>query len=256
MAKSLKGYCAVEPNTKISEEVEAGSPLFRELMDHFYSNRGLAKDVFWRTYNSDFINDFSSILDRHEGYSDFTFKSLWKHTDLIHWTPAKNIITNLENRFGGRRNGEAIAYKKYEDAVPKMNAFNEHPLYSDVYIAKVELRTDLKYGLVIYPKTKRLAQEVSKINYNYTLNQKLRDFWASKGVGIGALTEYEKQLGINGVADLDLAQAVGNGTLEIIRIAEGEVGETVLPEESVHLMVAATKHLPLTQRLLKTRTGL
>ncbi len=248
----MRKYCAVIPNTAIKEETEAGSILYKELLAHFANNRGLASDVFWRTKNEDFISDYSEILTKYDTHDDFTFKSLWDNTDLVHWTPAKNIITNLENRFGGRKNGEPIIYKRMEDAIPKMNAFNESSNYSSTYIAKVVLRTDGNYGLIIAPKTRRLAQDVAKLKADEMLNMKLANILARAGMSIGKLTAQEKKKGVFGVSEVDQlsAKRTADGLYETVRIAEGWKGAIAIPEEIAHSLITATKHLPLVNRLI------
>jgi hypothetical protein len=247
----LGKYCAWVPNTG-KEEKEEGSQLFKDLLKFFNNNRGNAKDIFWRTKNPDFIRDYDDVLEKHPTQDDYTYGSLWKHTDLRNWGDSKNDISRLENEYGGRKNNEPTVYtsKTYDKAMSEMRRFNNTAPEADKYISQVVLREDGKYAVVISPKNKRLAVEVSKVEANYNLNRYLADMLASVGVGIEALTDLEKRLGISGVADMELAQKVGETIINAIRVDTGDYTSKALPEEAVHLMVASTKHLPLTKRLI------
>lgn len=66
------------------------------------------------------------------------------------------------------------------------------------------------------------------------------------GIGVGALTEYESNVGIdglevNGVFDPQATTRTANGLVELIRIAQGNKGLQALPEEFAHLVDAALK---------------
>jgi hypothetical protein len=236
------------PNTS-KTEIEESSELFKELSD-FLGSRSRTKEMFWRTKETDFINEYGPLLQKHPTQDDYTFESIWRVTDLKTILEDKKAIVSLENKYGGRIKGEPKVYRKYEDAVPNMRKFNAS-VYNDTYIAKTELRSDGKWGLSIYPKTRMLATEVASIEANYSLNERLASILSDVGVGIGALTEMERKLGIKGVADMDLAKTAGEHLVTAIRVANGDLTDASIPEEATHIFIAATKHLPLTQRLLE-----
>ena len=86
-----------------------------------------------------------------------------------------------------------------------------------------------------------------------TLNSKLREILREKGVAIGVLDEFEARLSLAGVTDFDTASVTAEGLLEMIRIADGYLGEQALPEEFAHLAIELIGHdHPLVARLLNT----
>lgn len=83
------------------------------------------------------------------------------------------------------------------------------------------------------------------------INAFLEELLRSKGVAVGVLTDAERRLGENGVADFDTARVTAEGLIEMIRLAEGEAGSEALPEEFAHvaLRMLGLDH-PLVSRLL------
>ena len=59
------------------------------------------------------------------------------------------------------------------------------------------------------------------MEYNENLNNRLRSILESHGIGIGALTDLEKRMGIHGVTDFNVAKTSAEGLVEIIRLANG-----------------------------------
>jgi hypothetical protein len=88
------------------------------------------------------------------------------------------------------------------------------------------------------------------MEYNESLNEKLREILASYGISTGALTELEQRMGINGVTDFDVAKNAATGLIEMIRLAEGIQGERALPEEFAHFIIEALGDNPLINRLI------
>jgi hypothetical protein len=76
------------------------------------------------------------------------------------------------------------------------------------------------------------------------------------GIGVGALTEYERKTGIqgntvNGVFDPSSSQKTADGLVELIRIAQNNRGLKALPEEFAHLVDASLNGMdnPIYNRL-------
>ena len=88
------------------------------------------------------------------------------------------------------------------------------------------------------------------MEYNENLNNRLRSILESHGIGIGALTDLEKRMGIHGVADFDVARNAADGLIEMIRLANGIQGEKALPEEFAHFAIEAMGDNPLVTRLV------
>ena len=110
----------------------------------------------------------------------------------------------------------------------------------------------MKISRKIVVKSDTNAKEAADMQYNHNLNTLLREILKSKGISVGALTELERRRGINGVTDFSQAKDAAKGIVELIRIAEGERGEAVLPEEFAHFVIEAMGDNPLINRLIKT----
>ena len=98
------------------------------------------------------------------------------------------------------------------------------------------------------PETVRLAR---KQKAYVELNKQLREILRRNGIAVGVLNHAEIEMSLNGIADFDTAKVVGEGLIEMIRIAEGYRGEYALPEEFSHVALEMLGHEnPLVQRLL------
>ena len=92
--------------------------------------------------------------------------------------------------------------------------------------------------------------EANNMQYNYTLNNRLREILAANGIGIGALTDLEQRRGVAGVTDFSQARDAATGIIELIRLADGIKGERALPEEFAHFAIEAMGDNPLINRLV------
>ncbi len=101
------------------------------------------------------------------------------------------------------------------------------------------------------PATPENIATARKMQTYMSLNAKLRDILQSKGVAVGVLSNAEARMLMGGVADFDTATVTAEGLKELIRVAEGNVGEIALPEEFAHVSLEMLGHEhPLVQRLL------
>lgn len=98
-----------------------------------------------------------------------------------------------------------------------------------------------------------LDNKVSE-NIITSLKKKIEEILSENGISIGVLTELENKQGIennkiNGVFDPINATKNAEGFVELIRIAKGKDGDTSLPEEFAHVVIASLKNNPLYERL-------
>lgn len=103
-------------------------------------------------------------------------------------------------------------------------------------------------AMPVTPDTVRYARQQKVF---VELNKRLREILREKGVSVGTLTNAEALMSIGGIADFDTASVTASGLVELIRLAEGYVGEQALPEEFAHVALEMLGHdNPLVQRLL------
>lgn len=119
------------------------------------------------------------------------------------------------------------------------------------------------YDVVDAPVTPDNAREARRQAVQILLNQLLRKILESKNISVGVLLEFEQRLadglegqsyeGIAGVTDFDMfdtAKLTAEGMYEMIRVAQGELGEAALPEEFAHLALAMLGDNKLVTRLI------
>lgn len=146
--------------------------------------------------------------------------------------------------------------ENYRKLTDKARKFNLESDFRDEYVAKIidiydNESSKILMGVKIEKRNKLNSIEADKLEYNESLNEKLRSILSSHGVSIGALTELERRMGINGVTDLDQAKAAAEGMVELIRLADGIRGEKALPEEFAHFALEALGNdNPLATRLI------
>lgn len=252
------GSCVYYPTITNSKGEEVRSKLFGDLYKFTGNNRERAKDLYLQTKNSDFIRDWNPKLTLDEN-GEPTIQSLFKKVNLAKVIPQATILETLNKSIGSyNSNNTAKKYlyndQVYEALMDKAIEFNKGE-FGDNYVANVFKKSDsestrLFYGIKVSPRNKLKSIDSNKSEYNYKLNEILRDKLANYGISIGALTELEKRLGVSGVTDFDIAQRATEGIVEMIRLSEGISGEKALPEEFAHFAIEAMTGDPIITRLL------
>lgn len=100
-------------------------------------------------------------------------------------------------------------------------------------------------GKVVTEKVPATPQNVREARRQRTfveLNKRLREILREKGIDVGVLSDVEARMSLAGVTDFDTANVTAEGLLEMIRIAEGYVGEEALPEEFAHMALEMLGH--------------
>ena len=145
--------------------------------------------------------------------------------------------------------------ENYQKLKQKAIAFNQNSEYRDDYVANIIKIQDSEsprvfIGVKVEKRNRLNSVDADKMEYNENLNNRLRGILESHGIGIGALTDLEKRMGIHGVTDFDVARNAANGLVEMIRLANGIQGERALPEEFAHFAIEAMGDNPLINRLI------
>lgn len=252
--------CAIIPKVKNRNGQVVDSKLFKDLLSFTSNNRSEATRLYLITKSSQFIKDWQSRLTLDEN-NEPTLKSLLKQTNLNKVIPETKILERLNREIGYYKKGmdkSALLInndENYQKLKQRAIAFNQNSEYRDDYVANVFKTQDSEAGKthigVKVEKRNRLnSVNADRMEYNENLNNRLRSILESHGIGIGALTDLEKRMGIHGVTDFDVARNAANGLVEMIRLANGIRGERALPEEFAHFAIEAMGDNPLINRLI------
>lgn len=250
--------CAIIPQVRNSKNEVVSSRLFKDLLS-YSPNRQEAIRIYLITKSNDFITNWNSKLQMDEN-GEPTLSSLLKKTNLRDIINEERILKDLNERIGHyQRTGEIKLYlnneENYRMLVQRAMQFNTQSEFREDYVASVEKVWDnesnkISISPTIKVRNKINSLEADNMQYNYSLNNRLRDILASKGIGIGVLTDLEQRRGVSGVTDFSQAKDAATGIIELIRLAEGIKGEKALPEEFAHFAIEAMGNNPLVNRLV------
>lgn len=252
--------CAIIPQVRNNKDQVVDSKLFKSLLAYTGNDRAETTRLYLITKSSEFIKNWNPRLTLDEN-NEPTLRSLLQKTNFSDIIPESKILDRLNKEIGYYRKGtdKPLLLKNndenYQKLLQKAISFNQTSDFRDDYVAKI-IRvqdtdsTETLIGVKVGKKTRFDSVEADKMTYNANLNSRLRDILASKGVTIGALTNLEKRMGINGVTDFDTAKTAANGLVEMIRLADGIKGEKALPEEFAHFAIEAMGESPLISRLI------
>lgn len=252
--------CTLFPTVRNKNNEIVQSKLFKDLLEYTGNDRQQTVNLYRITKNPSFIERFKDKGSFDEN-GEPTFKSLLDNTNISKYIPNQNIQNKLNKDIGYfKNNKQQINWQdntteNYNLLVGKAIDFNNNSPYNDNWVAVLEKRQIGNNSIIavsVQPKTQERQEEASKMEYNYNLNQRLRQIMNAHGVSDTALTELEKRMGINGVTDFEQAERAANGMIQFIRLADGQRGEEALPEEFAHWALEAMGSNPLADRLINT----
>lgn len=252
--------CAIIPQVKNNKGQVVDSRLFKNLLSYTGNNREEAVRLYLITKNDKFIKEWNPRLTLDEN-NEPTISSLLKKTNLNKIIPESKVLEKLNRDIGYYKRGENRPAlwknndKNYQTLLQKAISFNQNSDFRDDYVARIIKIQDTEsngdfIGIKVEKRNRLNSLEADKMEYNTNLNNRLRDILASKGIAIGALTNLEKRIGVNGVTDFDVARNAATGLIEMIRLADGIKGEKALPEEFAHFAIEAMGDSPLINRLI------
>lgn len=252
--------CAIIPKVKNRNGQVVDSKLFKDLLSFTSNNRSEATRLYLITKADSFIRDWNPRLTLDEN-NEPTLRSLLKQTNLSKVIPETKVLERLNREIGYYKKGmdrPALWVnndENYQKLKQRAIAFNQNSEYRDDYVASVIKIQDSETGKVhigirVERRNRLNSVNADKMEYNENLNNRLRGILESHGIGIGALTDLEKRMGIHGVTDFDVARNAANGLVEMIRLANGIQGEKALPEEFAHFAIEAMGDNPLINRLI------
>ena len=254
--------CVIIPQVRNNRDQVVDSRLFKDLLAYTGNNRTEATRLYLITKSSEFIKNWNPKLTLDEN-NEPTLRSLLQKTDIKDVIPESKVLERLNREIGYYKRGMdrpalwVNSDENYQKLLQKAISFNQTSDFRDDYVAKITKIQDTEsprifIGIKVEKRNKVNSIEADKMAYNANLNSRLRDILAAKGITIGALTDLEKRLGINGVTDFDVARTAANGMIEMIRLANGIEGEKALPEEFAHFAIEAMGGSPLINRLINS----
>lgn len=247
--------CAIIPSVKNKKGQVVESRLFKDLLTFTSNNRIEALRLYYITKNESFVKDWNPklILDDN---GEPTLRSLLKKTNISSVIPEHKVLEKLNREIGYYGMDRPALWvnndENYQMLKQRAINFNKNSEFNDDYVAGVKKVYDNEtfIGIKVERRNKLNSLEADKMEYNENLNRRLKDILEANGVTVGALTELERRMGINGVTDFNLAKNAANGLIEMIRLADGVRGEKALPEEFAHFAIEAMGDNPLINRLI------
>ncbi len=239
--------CSWIPQVKTNDGTITDSKLFKGLAI-FIKNRETLVDTYNITRAQEFIDNVLPQLEL-DNAGEPTIDSLLSKTDFSEKIPDKDVINYSYNYITeSPTNSYNNNYSKLVELQNKANTFNNEALFRDNYLATVELK-DNKLSLKIIKKTaENNTQELQKAS-NVALNTRLREILEGYNVSVGVLDTLEQAMNLNGITDFT-ALRKANGFRELIRLAQGTMGELALPEEFSHVILELMQNNPLVKRLI------
>ena len=252
--------CAIIPKVKNRNGQVVDSKLFKDLLSFTSNNRSEAIRLYLITKSNQFIKDWQPRLTLDEN-NEPTLRSLLKQTNISEVIPETKVLERLNREIGYYKKGmdRPALWENNDENYQKLKqraiAFNQNSEYRDDYVANIIKIQDSEsprvfIGVKVEKRNRLNSVNADKMEYNENLNNRLRGILESHGIGIGALTDLERRMGIHGVTDFDVARNAANGLVEMIRLANGIQGERALPEEFAHFAIEAMGDNPLINRLI------
>lgn len=252
--------CAIIPQVRNNKGQVVDSKLFKGLLAYTGNNRSEATRLYLITKSSEFIKNWNPRLTLDEN-NEPTLRSLLQKTNISDVIPESKVLERLNREIGYYKMGmdEPALWvnndENYQKLLQKAISFNQTSDFRDDYVAKIIKIQDTEsprifIGVKVEKRNRLNSIDADKMAYNANLNSRLRDILAANGIAVGALTDLEKRMGINGVTDFDVARTAANGMIEMIRLANGIEGEKALPEEFAHFAIEAMGESPLINRLI------
>ena len=214
--------------------------LFTQLKSYF-GNTKQALYYWQRIKSPEFSKTFPNVRYDNEGnplMEDLMYK--------VGLDGLKDELSQLKN-LNQHNSPVARNYTNVMNLEEQAVSFNRNSPYRSKFFATIDTVED-KVKLSIKPIRENKEDIVHKIEFNSKLNRRLEQLLSDWGIGVGALSELEEKQGINGITDFDCALTTANGLKTLIRVAKGQRGQDVLPEEFAHFAIEAVD-TPLKNRM-------
>ena len=249
--------CVIIPrkNNIVTGEKE-DSKLFKDLLS-FTSTRQQAVNIYLKIQNPEFLKEINKKLV-FDSLNEPNFWELFKVSNLKEYIGEPILVDKIAQKYGFNKKGNPIQipYNKenYDRLVEQVINYNKNAPSNVVYLAEIGSKDNDRTMPYLYvnlvPRNSKSLEEANKLEQNNLLNSKLKNILFKNGISVGALTELDRRMAINGVTDFSRAKVITDGLIELIRLADGVEGEKALPEEFSHFLIEANLDNPLIQRLI------
>ena len=248
----MGGICTILAHVRNSDGKIVESNLFKDLL-HYTSNRELAKEYYGVGTNEKFL---SKVREKEEYEEDengeITFKSL-KNLAKVDLETDKLVDTLNKDIHSGKYS--------YEDALKKVQHFNENNMFSDKVLATMVPSGNSQYFVSVIPTTRKTtynkgrregeavnSDEKSKLHdviRNKELEKRIIDLLKRNQVSVKFI-EGESEGGRYSTENITNAE---NGLYGLIEVIEKGHTTDILAEEAGHFAVGALGEYPLVRRL-------
>lgn len=255
--------CVYIPQVKNKQEQSVDSILFKDI-------KGIVKDyntawqIYGKTLNEEFLDRTSSYLQYDEN-GEPTIDSIIQQTNLLSGYKdgtLEGVIKKEETELGKyNKEGELKqipdTYDNRVEYARKVIAYNENRPETGKLAKQNLVATLTNSGNNITPEIskstgeKELASKKAAARLN--LYGYLSEYLGKYGIGVGVI---DSTLALyapnaNGVIDFGEIPKFAQGLVTLIKLAKGEAGKAVLPEEFSHFIISATSGNILIDRLIK-----
>lgn len=229
--------CTILAHVRNSKGEIVESRLFNDLLHYTSNNRELAKEYYAVGTNEEFL---SRVRDSEDFQTDengeITFKSLRKLANMDLETD--KVVQVLNQDIG---TGEYA----YEDALKRVQEFNENNSWSDKMQATMIPSGNGKYFVSVVPKTENSPQQLHNTVRNKELEKRLISLLRSHGVAVKFLEGTDQ----GGRYSTETVTQMENGLYGLIEVNEKGTTSEVFAEEAGHFAVGALGDNPLVKRL-------
>lgn len=245
--------CTILAHVRNSKGEIVESRLFNDLLHYTSNNRELAKEYYAVGTNEEFL---SQVRDSDEFQTDengeITFKSLRSLAKIDLETD--KVLQVLNQDIG---QGEY----PYEEALRRIQQFNENNSWSDKMLATMVPSGNGKYFISVVPQTKTVTsvegkeevegntinekKQLHDVVRNEELERRIKSLLRSHGVSVKFL-EGDRQ---GGRYSTENVTAMENGLYGLIEVNENGYVTDTLAEEAGHFAIGALGDNPLVKRL-------
>lgn len=245
--------CSIAAHVRNSNGEIVESKLFNDLLHYTSNNREISKQYYKVGTSEEFL---SKVRDREDYKTDengeITFESLNKIAKIDLETDKVIEILNKDIKSG---------IYNYEDAIKKVQYFNEHNTLPDMAMATMVPSGKNSYFVSVIPITKKVSDEKGKrkeVGINSEEQQKLHKTVKNKELEKRIITllkqykvsvkfiEEEKEGGRYSTENISNAE---NGLYGLIEINETGHTTDILAEEAGHFAIGALGDYPLVRRI-------
>lgn len=213
------------------------SRLYKGLLS--ITSKEVADKIYKKTLSDKFITEMLPSFQKDQYGEPTLFSMLLASKELREAVNLDKVAIALTKEFGLTRSQDKDKLLSLKANFDKVNPFKG--------VLFLNLREHRSSDIPTY-WTASISGRDSLTPIQTAFIDRIKSVLSEAGFSIGALTDYEKRLGVKGAFD---TEAVANSLKEVIRIAEGEEGLKALPEEFAHLVIEGLSSNPSIERLLR-----